>query len=310
MALLRVNAVGDIPGPHRSLQPLGPMLRRVLAGQDGAVTILLHGYKYRPGEQCPHDHIFALSPNNATPRVVSWPHHLGYGQDRPAPGVLICFGWDARGRVQAAYGRASEAGQALARLVRDIRAIDPGRTVNVLSHSMGARVALQAMQHLPKGAMDRLILMAAAEYTGEVRKALDSPAGRHAQVLHVTSRENDLYDFLLERCVRPEQRGDRALGTQQDGLPNLRNLWLDDGRTLEALAGLGYRIAPPQRRICHWSPYLRPGVFALYAALLSGDLSMIRLDQVLPRIGPSRWCRLRPALRFGLPVSTGSRRVV
>lgn len=307
MAILRVNADGAAPVLHRSPRPVGPVLRQVLNRQPGPVTVLLHGYKYRPGQDCPHEQIFALAPGGQLSRVISWPRHLGYGQDRAAPGVLVCFGWDARGSVQTAYGRAAEAGRALAGLIRQIRACDPERGVHVLSHSMGARVALQALPHLPGGALGRMILMAAAEYAGAVRATLDTPAGRSAQVVHVTSRENDLYDFLLERTVTPARRGDRALGTQEDRLPNLRNLWLDHAGTLDALARLGYRIAPPQRRICHWSPYLRPGVFGLYQALLSGQLSMPQLDAALPAAAHSRWSRLRPSLRLALPLPSAQR---
>ena len=32
-------------------------------------------------------------------------------------------------------------------------------------------------------------------------------------------------------------------------------------------------LSDPPRRICHWSPYLRPGTIALYRALIDGSLS-------------------------------------
>lgn len=309
MAILRVNACGDRPVPHRSPSRLAPLLRHALAAGPGPVTVLLHGYRYRPEQDCPHEQIFSLTPKTNLSRVISWPHHLGYAQDRPALGVLICFGWDAQGTVQSAYGRAAKAGRALAALVDMVRNAAPNRDVNVLSHSMGARVALQALHDLPLGAMNKLILMAAAEYKEPLRAALDTPAGHHAQVLHVTSRENDLYDFLLERFVSSAHPKDIAVGQAQLNLPNLRTLWLDHAGTLRQLHGLGFRIPPPRRRICHWSPYLRPGVFALYRALLSGELSIAQLDAALPVVEPVRWSPLRSrALRLALPLPALLRR--
>ena len=76
----------------------------------------------------------------------------------------------------------------------------------------------------------------------------------------------------------------------------LVTLQLDDAQSLAALRGLGFPIAPPDRLICHWSPYLREGVFPLYRAILSGDLTLDRLRAVLPTACAPRWSRLRPRL--------------
>lgn len=305
MALLRVNAQGFEPVLHGSPQPLIPALRQLLR-RSGPVTVLLHGYKYQPGGiHCPHDHLFALtSPASArrTPRrVVSWPQQLGYGTVPQSSGAVLCFGWDARGSVQDAYAQAAEAGHALARLCQMIRHLDPDRAVQVFSHSMGARVALQALHHLQPGEMHRMVLMAAAEFASVAEAALRSPAGRACEVVHVTSRENDLYDFLLERVLSPgmtpQSDWDPAFGTHLTHLPNLRNILLDDPATLKALASLGFPIAPAERRICHWSPYLRSGVFPFYRAVLSEDLDLRLLDAALPPAPCPRWSRLVPAWR-------------
>ena len=56
-----------------------------------------------------------------------------------------------------------------------------------------------------------------------------------------------------------------------------------------SLARMGHVIAPAQGRVSHWSPYLRPGVFSVYRALLSGDL----MPDSLPKPRPTRrWSRL------------------
>lgn len=302
MTLLRVNARGTRPGLH---QDRGACLDSALAAaltRPGPVIVMAHGYRYSPsrGGHCPHDLLFA-SPASRRQRCVSWPSRLGFGSAIQPPGIALAFGWEGRGSIRRAYREAAQAGGAMACLVERIKTIDPSRDVHVLAHSLGARVALQALAHLRPGDLSRLILMAAAEYRATVAGALATPAGRTAQVVHVTSRENDLYDCLLEWLVRAEARGDRALGAHR-AAANMRSLLIDDAATLSALRGLGFRIAPPARRICHWSPYLRAGVFRLYRALLTDSLSPQALDRALPTAEDRRWSRLLPHVpRQGLP---------
>lgn len=303
MTLLRVNAGRERPGLH---QDRGASLDNVLAAaltRPGPVIMMVHGYRYSPGLRghCPHELLFATPPARGGQRRVSWPSRLGVGSAARSPGVAIAFGWEGRGSIRRAYREAAQAGRAMACLVERIKTIDPSRDVHVLAHSLGTRVALQSLAHLRPGDLSRLILMAAAEYRAAVSGALVTPAGRAAQVVHVTSRENDLYDCLLEWLVRAEARGDRALGAHR-AAPNMRSVLIDDAATLAALRGLGFRIAPPARRICHWSPYLRAGVFRLYRALLTGALSPEALDRALPAAEDRRWSRLLPLAPLqGLP---------
>jgi hypothetical protein len=86
-------------------------------------------------------------------------------------------------------------------------------------------------------------------------------------VFNVTSRENDLFDALLMAAMPgrglPLGRGLGAPGRNWIDIP------IDRAATRSALAGLGFPIPTPDRRFCHWSGYLRPGLFPLYAALLA-----------------------------------------
>ncbi|MCX7288020.1 MAG: hypothetical protein NTW20_10810, partial [Rhodobacterales bacterium] len=71
--------------------------------------------------------------------------------------------------------------------------------------------------------------------------------------------------------------------------PGWHDLWIDQTTTLAALTTLGHPLSDPPRRICHWSPYLRPGTIALYRALIEGRLA----GTDLPSHQPSRrWSRL------------------
>lgn len=286
-----------------------PKLIRADAGQDGLrcdraqlsaalahlpqgapVVVMIHGFRYAPDlpGHCPHGHILSFDPTPGIRRVISWPRHLGLdGQT----GLAIAFGWPARGFLPAAYARARAAGKALAHLVAEIGRVSPGRRVDVIAHSLGARVALQALHHLPADSLRHLILLTAGEFRRPARRALATPAGQTATVVNVTTRENDLFDFLLEWIVGAGTHTalGQGLGTVR---PNWIDLQIDQPATLQALRRLGYPLAAPPARICHWSPYLRPGVFPLYRALLTGALAAPTLRTALPDRRDRRWSRL------------------
>ncbi len=294
MPLLRITVKHGQAQVHGTGQALTPTLQAALRRQTGPVTIMVHGYKYLPGHpvHCPHASILSRNPSPDDRNAVSWPAKLGLGASRGA-GLGICFGWSARGSIWAAHKRAKEAGHALAGLVLATRTCAPARPVNIIAHSLGARVALTAIRASAPEAITRAILLAAAEYGECARAALDLT---RCQVLNVTTRENDLYDFLLERCIAPPKRGDRMLGHGHLGHARLVTLQIDDPSTLSALRRAGFPLGAPERLICHWSPYLRQGVFPLYRAVLNGTLPLDHLRDLLPDNCAPRWSRLRPRL--------------
>ncbi|KJS44821.1 MAG: hypothetical protein VR71_04170 [Roseovarius sp. BRH_c41] len=307
-----------MPLIHVNAGPMGPMvhdgpgdLDSVLSGLpvgDGPVIVMVHGFKYAPNHptECPHRHIFSLAPERTCFKVRSWPAGLGFGAGAPDEGLGIGFGWQARGHIWGAYAEAAEAGRQLAQVIEMCRAIAPERPIHAVAHSLGARVVLSALRHLPAGALSRVILLAGAEFGQRAAEALDTPAGRCAEVINITSRENDFYDFLLECLIAPPKRGDRSLGLALPSGANVLNLQMDHSGTLAALERAGFAIAPATARICHWSPYTRPGVFGLYNSLLrrGPDLPLGALRAALPCVSEPRWSRLLtlPEIRLPLPM--------
>lgn len=308
MPLMRVNIETDTPVPVGSDAGLGTTLRRHLAkAPSGPIIILLHGMTFSPSapQHCPHRHILSLDPVLKAKHVVSWPRHLGFGRDNADEGLCIAVGWEARSGFRAAYRAAESAGHGVAKLVTAIHALAPGRDVNVVAHSLGARVFLNALPHSPD-VFGRAILMAAAELREVAAMLADCPAGRAAEIINVTSRENDIFDLLVERGLRPFGFGSRALGMGLDRQdPRWLDLQIDCERTRDGLERLGFRIARPVRRICHRSGYLRPGIFPLYAALLRTPhalpLNVVR--NAIPPVPSPRWSRLfqRPTALPPLP---------
>lgn len=282
MPIVAVNASAE-----GSLEAGLPALDALVPG--APVLIMIHGFRYAPGAPgtCPHRSLFALTPHRSVARVISWPRRLGLAR----AGLGIGFGWAAAGTIWGAYRQAGRAGEALADLVAALRAAGSG-PVHVLAHSLGARVALAALPRLAPGDIGRLILMSGAEFRRPAAEALATPAGRAAEVLNVTSRENDLFDGLLELLFAA---GLRDLGPSLgSGLraANLTTLQIDGAAHRAALVRLGYPIADPGRRICHWSAYLRSGLFPLYRAVLDGRLPLPVLRAALPAGAAPRWSRL------------------
>ncbi|WP_172294046.1 alpha/beta fold hydrolase [Pseudoruegeria sp. HB172150] len=297
MPLLRVNAGADGPVLHGAGNLEAEVAQAVARLAPGdPIILIVHGFKFSPAsaETSPHDHIFSLTPARTCWKALSWPRHLGFGRDRDGEGLCIAFGWEARGTIWRAWSEARQAGLAMADLITMIRRHHDG-PVDMVGHSLGARVCLTALRYAPPASIGRMVLMAAAEFRAAAAAAMASPAGRTAEVLNITTRENDVFDALIEWFLRAPTRGDRALGL---GLPhaNWLDIQIDADRTRAALDRLGFRIPAPKRRVCHWSSYLRPGLMLFYADLLRNreTLSLNRLRHALPREAEPRWARLRP----------------
>jgi len=273
---------------HLDHQRLAAKLDQLPTG--APVVVMIHGWRYAPGfaGDCPHGSILSLDPPTDDPRAVSWPRHLWL--DGKA-GLGIALGWNARCDPWRAHLRAGWTGAALAEIVRLVDAM-LGRPVQIIAHSMGARVALAALPLMKSGRISRMILLAAAETRGRALAALDTKAGRGIEVINVTTRENDLFDACFEWGVHLGLRTSIGQGLGQDlgrARPGWHDLWIDQPHALRALAALGHPLADPPQRICHWSPYLRPGTIALYRALIDGRLPASALPGQRPG---RRWSRL------------------
>jgi hypothetical protein len=284
MALLPINddALPDLSTLAAMVVGLAPQ---------APIVVMLHGFRFSPEIEVhdPHRHILSMTPDRSCWKAVSWPRHLGLTGDR---GLALGFGWHARGSIWQAHARAAQAGARLARLIEALRQVAPGRPIHIFAHSLGAR--------LPAGAVDRIILIAAAAFRSETKRVMKSPAGRSVEVINVLGRENRLFDLLL-RAALP-LRGP-TLGSGLHGHLNWLDLPLDQPAVLSRLAAMGHRILPARVAICHWSSYMRPGVFGLYRTLLlrPAELPIAHLRQ---QVTPSATAGMRgpfATLTEGMP---------
>ncbi|WP_439137677.1 esterase/lipase family protein [Roseicyclus sp.] len=257
--------------------------RLAMLPRGGTVTIMIHGYRFAPGIRGhdPHGHILSQHPDRGCWKAISWPRHLHL--HRADGGLGIGFGWNARGSLGAVAARAFDIGQILADLIAQIRAQRPDLRINLIAHSLGARVALAALHRLRAGDVARLVLLSGAEYRSHARAAMVSPAGRGARVLNVASRENALFDLIFRILVPAPMLTDWALSAGIADLAGWSDLFIDRPHSRTALQRLGIRLRPHQGAICHWSSYLRPGLFRLYRAVFDPDAPDIldRLDHAL-----------------------------
>ncbi|MCU4653826.1 lysophospholipase [Roseibacterium sp. SDUM158016] len=267
MAFLSVNAAGN--GRGHEVAGQGTLEAALAALPEGRpVTVLIHGYRFSPHDPAsdPHRHILSLAPRRDCWKAISWPRHLHL--DRPGADLGIGFGWAATGGLPAVAARAHEAGADLAAMMRVIRSIRPDLPLQLMAHSLGARVALSALRSAPEGAVRRIILIAGAEYRDAAADALAAPGAARTDVLNVTSGENAPFDLVFRLAVRPARLSDRPLSAGLADVARWTDLPIDRPETRTALRALGHRIRAPQTRVCHWSGYLRPGLFAVYRRLL------------------------------------------
>lgn len=284
--------------------PPADLLHLARALPEGAPIIaMIHGYRYSPASPAhdPHRHILSLTPDPALRRALSWPRALGFGSGAPEEGLALAFGWEARGSLRAAYDRAADAGRTLGRVLSQL-SDRTGRPVVLIGHSLGARVALQSLHHAAPGSIGRMVLLAGAEFRDTAALALDSPAGRAAEVINIASRENDLFDFAIEIWLSRGRRRALGFGLAQPAC-NWIDVQIDDDDTLRALDLLGFPVESDHLRLSHWTPYMRRGLFDFYRTALSRPwaVPLPMLHQRLPGRAQPRWSRL-----LAPPAMTGS----
>ena len=118
-------------------------------------------------------------------------------------------------------------------------------------------------------------------------------AARSVQVLNVTTRANRMFDFMLEALLSGGTHASVAYGLSKPQ-PCWTDLRADDPAAVDALRDLGFRLGGTPAQICHWSPFLRPGLFRLYRALLERRLPLPLLRAALTETRPGTGSRLRP----------------
>ncbi|MEM7711192.1 MAG: hypothetical protein AAF264_10675 [Pseudomonadota bacterium] len=273
MPLLRIDAFGGVPRPVGDAEAAGALAAHLAPLPRGApLVIATHGFRHSPFGDGYDPHIGLLSPT-ADPaphwkaRSLIRRLHMGIGQRLDGHG--IAFAWHGVGTIWTAMARALVAGAALARLCEAVRGLRPDLRIGIVTHSLGARVVVEAMLRAEVPAFDRALLLTPADTRGRAARALAAPGGQGCTVLATQTRENWLTSLCFSAAVPGVST--LAFGPRHDR-------WTDF--VPDRRPELGVR--PAAHRTCHWSCYLRPGLWPLYRAWLTGSASAA-LFQPAPR---------------------------
>lgn len=253
--------------------------------QHAPIVIMIHGYRYHPAHPYanPHKLIFSADPADISDKITSWPLGLGFQKSTRDDGLAIGFGWEGKpsrkitpkprlSSFAHVYAQANRAGGHLARLLKWIAELAPNKTVDIVAHSLGARVTFSALGRAKAGNLGRIILMGGAEFASKVdryfRHIDKSPS---VEVFCVRSRQNAFVDFLFESFAPRPHPHDQAIGRGYQGpKANWMNIRLDDPKTLAMLSTRGIGISRPLRGtlVDHRGFYTRAGILVFYQHLL------------------------------------------
>ncbi|MEO9898401.1 MAG: alpha/beta hydrolase [Paracoccaceae bacterium] len=300
MPILRLCADDNGLFLYRSPTAALPVLCTAARG-NGPIIIMIHGYKYDPSVTLrdPHTSIFAMRACANQTNGALWPQHLGFGIGNPKEGLAIAFGWRAKGTIWQAQQSARATAHCLERVIRTLNDVSPNRPIHIIAHSMGSEVVFETIKRLPADSVERVVILTGASYVSHAMGAMQSPAGMTCELFNVTSRENDLFDFVFERLVPPVSLTDHVMGLGVT-LPNVANLQLDCDQTLSLLANFGAKISASESRVCHWSGYTRPGAMEFFAQIMRcpEKSPMTVMKALLPKDTDPRWSR------FGIKVGS------
>ena len=232
----------------------------------GPAVVLVHGYSFdptRPGADNPFETQF-----------MEWKRALGdrryvefgwYSAPRTARGILDAW----RNGHATTYGRAwslaEQAGGLLAAILNE--ASGP---VSIVAHSLGTRVACEALNRTLPGKVGRVLFWNGAEYVRNARRT--AIARPDILFLNVAARCDDVLERLGDvfapgsgRCVGND-------GLAPDAPANWTDVFLDDSasRDWAAATGASLRGDDPRSIGDHRESFRHRGNWPLYRAFLDG----------------------------------------
>lgn len=284
------------------------------------IVIMLHGYRYNPrfGVRDPHRLLYSDEPTARSRKVVSWPRSLGFSKIGPEDGLAIGFGWEGwrpsrfqtslfPARFSPAYHQAGHTAEHLTVLLEWLSELAPYRKIDIFAHSLGARVALQAVSRHMLPNIGRVILLGAAEFGSVAHDALKNTSRfSTTEFINIVCRENWLYDLLFETLAPETKDMGTSIGRGiSTSYPHWLDLSLDAPDALNILSGRGVGLELKSSWADHWGFYTRAGIFLLYRQLLRNrelwalkDLHKELLSAEAPRVHPA----LRPSMSAPLEI--------
>ena len=125
-----------------------------------------------------------------------WPHPDLLEQARHQTGLAINFRWESVPHylgvwpdVNGAYACAGQASRPLAGLVNLLGQLAPGRKIDLMVHSLGARVGFQALHQISAGNLGRFVTFAGVEFNAITLAALHKARPSAVSFYNITSAQ-------------------------------------------------------------------------------------------------------------------------
>ena len=225
-------------------------------GFAGPVVVMVNGFLFDPKTAVgdnpkdtdnPHGRLYHFvrkdEPHEQRHHTASWPLGLGFdtADDGGAQGLAVALGWQSQPGFASslinhfqnfyarAYENASDTAWVLVNVIKALADLLPDQPIDIVCHSLGARVVVRALAMVAKqdgdSALDpevakallerigRIIVLGGAEYVVEaqlMRRRLEAwNLASPPQVYNIVARENDVLDKLAENF------GPRTFGNSQ-----------------------------------------------------------------------------------------------
>lgn len=307
-------------------------------GGDAPVVIMVHGFQYDPRAPISHDRGRAANPHaqiyhfneddlsvERVAHTTPWPLRLGFAEDEGETGLAVAFGWasdpayirgdwrDWLARLRwsevgaetyyaTAYRTAPVAAKGLALTIEALSEVFPNREIDLVAHSLGARVALRALKRLAEDRkyevldhVGRVILLSAAPHwldSHTTIKAITRFSRHRPQIFNIMmsrdatlSRWGSRFALFSEiREIQPrltERLWSLFFGGNVTGLhgkpPGIHfAAWMDLYLDRPAVANWASRLVPPMdfrppwrgARADHWACFTWPPYMEFYARIL------------------------------------------
>lgn len=290
---------GESAAPLPSAALAGAVTDWVAERGSGRVVVLVHGYRWGQADPAraefdddPYRSIFALPDDLPADRQIeSWVPMVG-------PDAAIGFAWTSdpgffdyaaacwsNPYEYAVQDLAPQAAKALAAVLRAL--VDAGLTVDILAHSLGTRVAVQALAlaaAAPGGqaTVRRAVMLGGAEYSVD---ALQMARGVETDFYSFANRSDGVLDWGAAE-LGGSQRPNNSMVSRVIGFDGVKRLdnWIDfqldlkDRNSAEQFRRWfdrlgGYRLSGEAAygRGIHWSYFLNPGNREFIADLFVKD---------------------------------------
>lgn len=299
MLRLTLDAKGELFSADVDGRPGRRVDTRELTIAPRPMVVLINGFNFNPGDDNddnPHRGLFGKQ----------WRPHLSRLPDIAAGRTdLLAFGWFSAEMSLRSWLRAWMNGrynpyrwgwdlaEKAAGVLASVIGWDPGLDdpidprptlppVDLIAHSLGARLALGVLRQVQPGRVRRVLLLNGAEYsqTGKVVAAYS-----RAQVLNIVVRADDVL-AMLGRVFAPERFVAKVVG--RDGIIGPPRHWadvvLDDPLVKQRAAAAGWPDVEgnaPQSRWDHWFSYTHAPNWALFSSFLAGERSAAEITDIV-----------------------------